>query len=176
MRSPAFSDKTSSSHESKSSRESRSSDESMTSHESKSSDDSMMSHDSSSSQDSTSFYESRSSGHVVLSRGVAPFDAPAPSEEVLQEIVERAGDPATYARFVAQGEACGWCRQPVRLVGTVIATDPATGRRSVVFDSASEPDGVLLKSCGTRRATRCPPSYPARRSTKAMPGASSQVA
>jgi hypothetical protein len=79
-----------------------------------------------------------------------------PSDETVQSILRRASDPAAYARFVAQGEACGWCRQPVRLIGTVAATDPSSGRRTIVFRSADQPDGVLLKPCGTRRATRCP--------------------
>jgi hypothetical protein len=79
-----------------------------------------------------------------------------PSEEVVGAILRRAGDATGYARFVAQGEACGWCRQPVRLAGSVATIDPRSGRRTVVFSSASQPDGVLLKPCGTRRATRCP--------------------
>lgn len=79
-----------------------------------------------------------------------------PSEEMVRAILRRASDGAAYARFVAQGEACGWCRQPVRLVGTVAVIDPSSGRRTIAFSSASQPDGVLLKPCGTRRATRCP--------------------
>jgi hypothetical protein len=45
----------------------------------------------------------------------------------------------------------------VRLVGAVEHVDTATGEARTVVDSTSEPDGVLLKACGTRRAARCPP-------------------
>jgi hypothetical protein len=45
----------------------------------------------------------------------------------------------------------------VRLVGAVEHVDTATGEARTVVDSTSEPDGVLLTACGTRRAARCPP-------------------
>jgi hypothetical protein len=45
----------------------------------------------------------------------------------------------------------------VRLVGAVEHVDATTGEARTVIDSAGEPDGVLLKACGTRRAARCPP-------------------
>jgi len=35
--------------------------------------------------------------------------------------------------------------------------DPQTGEAHTVFDTAQEPDKILLKACGTRRASRCPP-------------------
>jgi hypothetical protein len=75
---------------------------------------------------------------------------------VLDGILHRASDPRNYERFLAQGKACGWCRQPVRLRGRLTATDPATGERELVYSSRGEPEGVLLKACGTRRETRCP--------------------
>jgi hypothetical protein len=35
--------------------------------------------------------------------------------------------------------------------------DTRSGEAQTVFDSAGQPNGVLLKACGTRRAARCPP-------------------
>src|SRR5579884_1302959 len=61
--------------------------------------------------------------------------------------------PGAYEAFRHQVVAAGACRHPVRLQGRVTRT--ATGE--VVFDTADLPDGVLLKACGTRRETLCPP-------------------
>ena len=57
---------------------------------------------------------------------------------------------------MAQVHATGACAQPVRLSGRVRQSDPDSGEVTVVYSSAGEPDRVLLKACGTRRATRCP--------------------
>jgi hypothetical protein len=81
---------------------------------------------------------------------------PLGDDRLLAELLERAGDPDGFARFEAQGEACGWCRQPVRLMGSVEDVDPDGSRRRVVYSTAAEPDGELLMACGSRRATRCP--------------------
>ena len=57
--------------------------------------------------------------------------------------------------FMRQGDACAWCRQPIRLRGREFAVD-RDGRRRLAFSSLALPDGVVLKACGNRRATRCP--------------------
>lgn len=51
----------------------------------------------------------------------------------------------------------GWCENPVRLSGTTHEIDPATGEIYSTYSTDSEPDGHLLKACGTRRATVCEP-------------------
>jgi hypothetical protein len=75
----------------------------------------------------------------------------------LAELCARGGDPAGYAQWRRQVRAAGYCQRPVRLVGRVEHVDPQTGEAHTVFDTAGEPDGLLLKACGTRRAARCPP-------------------
>jgi hypothetical protein len=75
----------------------------------------------------------------------------------LADLCARAGDPHDYAQWRRQVRAAGYCQRPVRLVGGVNHVDPATGEARTVFDTAGEPDGLLLKACGTRRAARCPP-------------------
>jgi Replication initiator protein, pSAM2 len=50
----------------------------------------------------------------------------------------------------------GACSHPVRLHGRVTALDLATGDAAPVYDTASEPGGVLHVACGNRRDTRCP--------------------
>jgi hypothetical protein len=73
---------------------------------------------------------------------------------VLGEIVERAGHGYDrWAELVAQA---GYCHHPIRLAGRIAQADRSTGEVRTVYDSEREPDGVLLKACGTRRESRCP--------------------
>ncbi len=59
-----------------------------------------------------------------------------------------------FDAFQDQGEGCGWCRHPIRIRGTVIVDDGVA--RRLTFSTATLPDGVTLKACGSRRETRCP--------------------
>jgi hypothetical protein len=73
---------------------------------------------------------------------------------VLAEVVDRAGHGyQRWAELVAQA---GYCHHPIRLAGRVEQADRQTGEVRTVYDSDREPDGVLLKACGTRRESRCP--------------------
>jgi len=73
---------------------------------------------------------------------------------VLGEVVDRAGHGyERWAELVAQA---GYCHYPIRLAGRVDHADRQTGEVRTVYDSEREPDGVLLKACGTRRESRCP--------------------
>jgi hypothetical protein len=73
---------------------------------------------------------------------------------VLAEVVDRAGHGyGRWAELVAQA---GYCHHPIRLAGRVDHADRQTGEIRQVYDSGREPDGVLLKACGTRRESRCP--------------------
>jgi hypothetical protein len=74
--------------------------------------------------------------------------------DVLAEVVDRAGHGyERWAELVAQA---GYCHHPIRLAGRVEHADRQTGEVRTVYDSKQEPDGVLLKACGTRRESRCP--------------------
>jgi hypothetical protein len=73
---------------------------------------------------------------------------------VLGEVVDRAGPGyERWAELVAQA---GYCHHPIRLAGRVEQADRQTGEVRTIYDSEREPDGVLLKACGTRRESRCP--------------------
>jgi hypothetical protein len=73
---------------------------------------------------------------------------------VLGEVVDRAGHGYDrWAELVAQA---GYCHHPIRLAGRVEQADRTTGEVRQVYDSGQEPDGVLLKACGSRRESRCP--------------------
>jgi hypothetical protein len=73
---------------------------------------------------------------------------------VLAEVVDRAGQG--YDRWMGLVAQAGYCHHPIRLAGRVEHADRATGEIRQVYDSGREPDGVLLKACGTRRESRCP--------------------
>jgi hypothetical protein len=73
---------------------------------------------------------------------------------VLGEVIERAGHG--YDRWMELVAQAGYCHHPIRLAGRVDHADRATGEVRQVYDSGREPDGVLLKACGTRRESRCP--------------------
>jgi len=69
-------------------------------------------------------------------------------------VVDRAGHGyARWAELVAQA---GYCHHPIRLAGRIEQADRVTGEVRQVYTTEGEPDGVLLKACGTRRESRCP--------------------
>ncbi|MGH3276435.1 MAG: replication initiator, partial [Streptosporangiaceae bacterium] len=63
---------------------------------------------------------------------------------------------ADFTTGVRQLERTGLCTHPVRLRGRIEAIDLATGELAPIYDTASEPGGVLLTACGNRRETVCP--------------------
>jgi hypothetical protein len=73
---------------------------------------------------------------------------------VLAEVVDRAGQG--YGRWMELVAQAGYCHHPIRLAGRVEHADRATGEVRQVYTTEGEPDGVLLKACGTRRESRCP--------------------
>jgi hypothetical protein len=74
----------------------------------------------------------------------------------LPDALARLAAPGGYQAFEDQVRGARFCRRPVRLKGSVTQTQ-ADGTCQVLFDSATQPDRVLLKACGTRRQTLCPP-------------------
>jgi hypothetical protein len=75
---------------------------------------------------------------------------------VVEGIIARVHSPGGYAAFESQIRAVRGCRRPVRLSGRITASS-TDGNYQVRFNTRSLPDGVLLKACGTRRETLCPP-------------------
>jgi hypothetical protein len=76
--------------------------------------------------------------------------------------------PGFAADIIARAETTGWepwlahvagtggCAAPVRLRGDLHTVDAATGHILTTRSTASMPDGVIYKACGTRRAVVCP--------------------
>lgn len=81
---------------------------------------------------------------------------PRARDAIVREVLERAGDPE-FGRWQEQMRTAGCCRAPVRLRGAIDRVDPVTGARTRVYDTSREPERVLLKACGNRRASMCPP-------------------
>jgi hypothetical protein len=79
---------------------------------------------------------------------------PAVTPELLRVVAERAGR-RDFPRFEAQLRSSGYCAKPVRLRGHVETCD-AAGRRTRVWSTDAEPDGILRKACGNRREAVCP--------------------
>jgi len=88
---------------------------------------------------------------LLLSDVVAPAD-----RRVVEGILARLQRPGGVEEFTSQIRAVRGCRRPVRLAGRV-TTDVPRGISEVRFDTRRQPDGVLLKACGSRRQTVCPP-------------------
>jgi hypothetical protein len=61
-----------------------------------------------------------------------------------------------FHRWEAQLESTGHCASPIRLAGRIDAIDRATGQRRVMYDTDTEPGGVLRIPCGNRREDICP--------------------
>jgi hypothetical protein len=73
---------------------------------------------------------------------------------VLAEVIDRASN--RYDRWAEQVAQAGYCAHPIRLAGRVEQADRHSGELREVYSTEGEPDGTLLKACGTRRASRCP--------------------
>jgi len=75
-----------------------------------------------------------------------------------------------FARWERQLATAGNCANPVRLRGRIDAIDRATGEKATIYDTASEPGGVLRFLAATAARTS---ACPAQTSTRAMPARSS---
>ncbi len=75
---------------------------------------------------------------------------------IVDQLIARAADRDGFERWMRQVEHAGHCARPVRLVGEVAEVDQETGEVRESFSTDDEPDGILLKACGNRRASRCP--------------------
>jgi len=74
---------------------------------------------------------------------------------ILDQLIARAADRDGFERWMRQVQHAGHCARPVRLVGEVEEVDHQTGEARESFSTDDEPDGILLKACGNRRASRC---------------------
>jgi hypothetical protein len=78
-------------------------------------------------------------------------------QRVVDGILDRLQATGGYDAFESQVRAIRGCRRPVRLSGRTIGIGEDGAHPHITFNTKSLPDGVLLKACGTRRETLCPP-------------------
>lgn len=83
----------------------------------------------------------------------APLELPSTIDPA--HLVRRLLD-GTHEAFADTLARVGNCAHPIRLTGSSVTVDPATGEVLSVFESASQPMGELYVPCGNRRATVCP--------------------
>lgn len=93
------------------------------------------------------------SGTTVLMSDSAQPELTTEDWEMIRSVGRRVRACQLEA-FTSQGKGCGWCAHPIRIRGVVF--DDNGEERSVRFSTASLPDGVTLKACGTRHEARCP--------------------
>ncbi|MEU6713808.1 replication initiator [Nonomuraea sp. NPDC046802] len=79
------------------------------------------------------------------------------SQTVLGQMIARMADEDHYRRWSAQVERAGHCVRPVRLSGSAMTVNTATGEIEATYSSEQEPGGVLLVACKDRRESVCPP-------------------
>jgi hypothetical protein len=100
-------------------------------------------------RENTDGKEGREAGHSAAFTGPG---CPLPPSDELFDLAIR----DDFHRWEAQLASTGNCVNPVRLVGRIDATDRATGDTAPIYDTATEPNGVLLVACGNRREDVCP--------------------
>ena len=76
-------------------------------------------------------------------------------ERTRRQVVATIADPTAFATLQRQGDQCGWCSHPIRLIGHSTRVDTLTGEVLASFSSLDQPGAMLMKACGTRRASRC---------------------
>ena len=76
-------------------------------------------------------------------------------EQTQREVVATIAHPSSFATLLRQGDQCGWCSHPIRLIGQSTRVDTLTGEVLGSFSTLNQPGGMLMKACGTRRASRC---------------------
>jgi hypothetical protein len=77
--------------------------------------------------------------------------------QAAREVIDRLNDGDTGSRYQRWVACTHGCEQPLRLAGSSADVDGETGEVVRHFSTAAEPDGVLLKPCGNRRAHVCGP-------------------
>lgn len=71
------------------------------------------------------------------------------------QVIERLRS-ADLDEWASTAARVGFCSNPVRLVGSSVAVDRASGEVLRQYASVDEPGGVTFVRCGNRRADRCP--------------------
>jgi hypothetical protein len=94
---------------------------------------------------------------VATATAVRPLRATTPVDLAASyKLPEPPADPAALAGWEREVRRASYCANPVRLAGRVDQADKRTGEVREAYTTEHEPDAVLLKACGNRRASVCP--------------------
>ena len=93
---------------------------------------------------------------IAATAALSPEPAPGPGLGATADATETI-TWADFHQWERQLATTGTCTHPIRLSGRIDAIDQTTGEVAPVYDTASEPGGVLHVACGNRRETVCPP-------------------
>lgn len=86
----------------------------------------------------------------------APLDVPGLGSASASVVFARRLREGTWSAFADAVASVGNCAHPVRLAGSSVTVDTATGAVLSSFSSDDAPLGVLMRRCGNRRAHICP--------------------
>ncbi|PVG83484.1 replication initiation protein [Nocardioides gansuensis] len=78
-----------------------------------------------------------------------------PAALTQEQVAEWVGH-GRWEPFAAALERVGNCARPIRLRGSSMRVDAATGQVISTYASAEEPDGLTYVRCGNRRESSCP--------------------
>jgi hypothetical protein len=94
---------------------------------------------------------------VATATAVRPMRATTAADlAAAYKLPEPPADPARLGGWEREVRRAAYCANPVRLAGRVDHADRRTGEVREAYTTEHEPDGVLLKACGNRRASVCP--------------------
>jgi hypothetical protein len=94
---------------------------------------------------------------VPTATAIRPLRATTPVDvAAAYKLPEPPADPARLAGWEREIRRAAYCANPVRLAGRIDQADKRTGEVREAYTTEHEPDGVLLKACGNRRASVCP--------------------
>jgi Replication initiator protein, pSAM2 len=94
---------------------------------------------------------------VATATAVRPVRATTAADlAAVYKLPEPPSDLAGLAGWEREVRRAAYCANPVWLAGRVEQADKRTGEVRETYSTEHEPDGVLLKACGNRRASVCP--------------------
>ena len=93
---------------------------------------------------------------TAATAALSPEPAPGPGLGATADDTTETITWADFRQWERQLATTGMCSHPIRLAGRIEAIDRATGEVAPVYDTASEPGGVLHVACGNRRESVCP--------------------
>jgi hypothetical protein len=94
--------------------------------------------------------------HTAATAALSPEPLPGSGLGALADDTTETLSWGDFRAWERQLATTGTCSHPIRLHGRIEALDRTTGELAPVYNTTSEPGGVLHVACGNRRETVCP--------------------